>query len=334
VFVGVDRTTGEFELEKASRYFWRRGLPFSVEHHRRLLKSTRNSVLESQQSTELALHSLLGGRSLLSFEDIDQNLLVRKFRNPMLSILGAHLLLQDKLDPARHGLLRTVLRNLETLLPGSPDVAALTAMAALAGVPVTAPKPVLWPPMVRRGLIALREHDWTVPGTIVPGSPCDCVRSRLVSGGVWTRWAAHPDYSEVVAKKGPPRKKPAVKAAAQRPRADAFEFAAASKGRPAPAPKTAGPPAWQRIIELTGTLKPTAHGLVVFGTQLLKNGGRLRAEDLQWSGLSQQDAAQVAQWIRREAAARLPASAFKANPRRRKSGSAKSKPRAKKLRRG
>jgi len=193
VFLGVG-ASGSPDLNTASIYLWHIGNAFAPESSRygNVAPDSTIAILENQRSTELALHSLVTGRSLLSLKEIDRQLLYQKFGNPMLGILGCHLLLGQPASDRE--LLPAVLNNLELLVPGHPDVTALRALARQAVVQdpnAEAPKSD-WPPMLRAGFHALRDLDWRRTGTIVPGSLFDAVRTRLLSGGVWTRLLGDP----------------------------------------------------------------------------------------------------------------------------------------------
>jgi hypothetical protein len=187
IFVAADSASRTPDFGKASIYLWRMGESFAPEQSGKDADAT-SAVLQSQRYTELALRSLVNGRSLLSIKEVDANLLVKKFSNPMLGLLGCHLLLQQT---ARDNVLvKIVLRNLNALIPGHPDLRALEVMARKSGVkglqnPIS---PISWPPMLLSAFMALRNEDWQSPGVIESGSVCDRVRTRVLSGGVWNRW--------------------------------------------------------------------------------------------------------------------------------------------------
>jgi hypothetical protein len=187
IFMGANAGTGTPDLNSASIYLWPVGLPFAPERREAPRIGNFDAVLRSQRATELALHSLVTGRKLFSPDDMDV-LLHGKFRNPMLGVLGCHLLLQQQSKNA--GLIRTVLGNLDGLLPHHPDVIALKALARRAGIKLKGPdaRIVSWPPMLREGFRALRDADWAKPGIVQPDSLFDRVRTRVVAGGAWTRW--------------------------------------------------------------------------------------------------------------------------------------------------
>lgn len=201
IFLGVDTQSGIPDLDSASIYLWHTGTPFAPEISN-LDDPITTNVMESQRYTELALHSLVQGRNLFSAQEAGERILRArdqmlgdKFRNPMLGILGGHLLLASTHQDVE--LLTTVLTNLDSLIPDHPDVIALKCLARQQGVSGLKIKAaVSWPPMLRRGFLALRTEDWRKPGALAEGSVCDRVRSRVLSGGVWTRWLAEKDRNE------------------------------------------------------------------------------------------------------------------------------------------
>jgi hypothetical protein len=196
VFLEIQPGTGTPDLSSASIYLWEIGSRFAPEQplpENYVLPpgyvTPTQEILQSQRSTELALKSLVEGTNLLSADELDAAL-ITKFANPMLGILGCHLLLQQK--PLNKPLVAVVLGNLDRLITGHPDLAALKILARRAEVALPADKPlkVSWPPMIYEGLRALREEDWTKPGTIQEGSLFDRIRARVIPGRAWTRWIA------------------------------------------------------------------------------------------------------------------------------------------------
>lgn len=112
-------------------------------------------------------------------------LLAEKFTNPMLGILGGHLLLLEaKVDI---DLLQKVVRNLERLVPGHPDVAALRYAAGWQG---DAAFPM--PPMLRSSWQLVIDKSVEHPGII----PMDSYSARIATltwgGGAWLVWKAPP----------------------------------------------------------------------------------------------------------------------------------------------
>ncbi len=122
-------------------------------------------------AVDLALDGFQSGVETLTDNEL-QGLLSGKFSNPMLGVVGAHILLQrtthqkeveasPRID-ARDKL-TVVINNLENMLPGSPDVAALRLLA----VPILGrPKHSFrfrYPPMLRSGLNAIIDASTKAP---------------------------------------------------------------------------------------------------------------------------------------------------------------------------
>lgn len=156
--------------------------------------------LETAQANELALAGLRERRSILP-DDLTQVLLESKFVDPMLGLLGAHsLLLRPEVNFEQFDI---VIRNLERLLPGLPDVTGLKVLGAEAraaagepGEEINEPlEPIAWPPMLLPAYAALIRYDaLTGGGTIVPGSPAETVAGLLRGDSIWTAWSPAPDW--------------------------------------------------------------------------------------------------------------------------------------------
>jgi len=145
------------------------------------------SEREVDQALELAQWGLREGRAVVP-DDLLGLLLGSKFQDPMLGIVGAHgLLLRPSVDPI---LLRTVLQNLDGLVPGHPDVAGLRRMAQERGVdaPPVTPGAATWPPMLVASYRGLINADARDPGVIVDGSVAERAAARLSLEGIWTSW--------------------------------------------------------------------------------------------------------------------------------------------------
>lgn len=147
---------------------------------------------------ELAYLGLREGRSVLP-DDLLGVLLGTKFVNPMLGVVAAHSLLLRHEPDMR--LLEVVLKNLDGMMPGHPDVVALRWMAATrlaaaggggasaAGVPAGA---ATWPPMLLPSYRALIDMDAAYPSAIADGSPAERAAANLLVQGVWTSWMPLP----------------------------------------------------------------------------------------------------------------------------------------------
>jgi hypothetical protein len=141
------------------------------------------------QALDLALSGLRTGRQVVP-DDLLELLLGSKFQNPMLGIVGAHAILQRQ--PRDWKTFDVVVRNLETLIPGHPDVAALRLNGALlrTGKVVTRAR-LGWPPMLRAGYTALIECDWTGSGDLIAdGSVAERAAGMLLPESPWSCWIA------------------------------------------------------------------------------------------------------------------------------------------------
>lgn len=161
------------------------------------------------RSGELARQALARERAVMSesaMRDLLPQLLPEKFDNPMLGILGAHLLLiRQEPDLA---LLEEVITNLRVLLPGHPDVDAL-ALEVNKRIKLPSETPPLFftePPMLARSWSVLTAESIERPGIIPAGCFAARVAELLCGGGAWLVW-----------------KKPA-KQRAGRARSDSFEW--------------------------------------------------------------------------------------------------------------
>jgi hypothetical protein len=138
------------------------------------------------QAVDAALTGLQNRTDLLQ-PDQRQLLLDGKFENPMLGLVGAHLLFQASTIP--EDTLDTVLGNLEWLLgPGSPDLRALELMAARSfGRPVRA-EAFERPPMLRLGLEAVIEAAVETPALVPSGGLLSQIALGRFVDSPWTTW--------------------------------------------------------------------------------------------------------------------------------------------------
>jgi len=167
-------------------------------------------TLELNQELALALEvattGLAAGRSLVPRQQI-QELLNRKFWNPMLGIIGAYCMFDPIVSqstspkraqsavlfglksPGDAALLNTVIANLNGLLPGHPDIAALGELYREAtGQPPAAFQSIVWPPMVSIGYKQLVNVDQEEGLSIAIDSLADRARSWTAPCGPWTAW--------------------------------------------------------------------------------------------------------------------------------------------------
>src|SRR5688572_656506 len=102
-------------------------------------------------------------------------LLRTKFRNPMLDIIGAHILLLDAKPNPRQ--LDEVIGNLSNLVGGHPDVRVLAWQLEDAKrkrrIPRAARDSISWPPMLLASHAAGIRRDADQPGAIADGLPAE-----------------------------------------------------------------------------------------------------------------------------------------------------------------
>ena len=135
---------------------------------------------------ELARLALINERPILSNEVED--LLTRKFDNPMLGIFGAHLLIELEKSRGRAyeaGLLQQVVEKLRDLLKDPhPDVEALACKAGLQDLNYK----FAMPPMLRRSW-ALMTHASSESDVIPPDSLNTRIYDRLLAAEPWLVWS-------------------------------------------------------------------------------------------------------------------------------------------------
>jgi hypothetical protein len=143
---------------------------------------------------ELARLALIDQRPIMSNEV--QELVTRKFDNPMLGIFGGHLLIELEQSRGRAyepGLLQEVVGNLRRLLhEPHPDVEALACKAGLQDLGYK----FEMPPMVRRSW-ALMTHasaDWS--DAIPPESLNNRIYDRILAEEPWLVWCGEQSDDE------------------------------------------------------------------------------------------------------------------------------------------
>jgi hypothetical protein len=148
---------------------------------------------------DMALSGLQNNVALLPKKML-RELINAKFDNPMMGLLGAHLLL--KRNDATWGQMDMVLGNLGYLLGEAPDVEALRIMAALRfekSPPVNLS--FSSPPMLRAAYEGLVAADNSYPNLIPDGGPLERIASEVYRDSPWTSWAplpAKPIVDEIV----------------------------------------------------------------------------------------------------------------------------------------
>ena len=138
------------------------------------------------QAVDSALAGLQNGKNTLLPEE-RQMLLYGKFDNPMLGLVGAHVLLQD--PDADPGTIETVLGNMEYLLgPDAPDNRALSLIAAKRFRRPVAPTPFDRPPIMRAGLEAVLEAAARNPALVLEGGMVDRIAAQRFIDSPWSTW--------------------------------------------------------------------------------------------------------------------------------------------------
>lgn len=141
-------------------------------------------------TVDRALDVLASGQGDVRGEGM-QMLLHGKFDNPILGLVGLHVLLRRR-EPPRPELLSTALGNLQGLLGRTPDVRALELLVS--GVLGTPPdlQPIARPPLLRAGFEAIVDVAAEHRELIVPGSPLERVSLRALTDSPWTSWSPAP----------------------------------------------------------------------------------------------------------------------------------------------
>lgn len=136
---------------------------------------------------ELARLALINERPILSTEVED--LLTRKFENPLLGIFGAHLLLELEQSRGRAyepGLLEHVVKKLRSLLKDPhPDVEALACKADLRDLNYK----FEMPPMVRRSWALMTHASADSSEVIPPDSLNTRIYDRILAAEPWLVWS-------------------------------------------------------------------------------------------------------------------------------------------------
>lgn len=131
--------------------------------------------------TEIARVGLMRRRSLLDPHD-RQLILNGKFENPMLGILGAHLLIRER--PVPVDMLGQVIGNLRRLVGFHPDVEIIAAKY-LGSSPQS---PFDIPPMLASSWDLISELAADNESLVPPGSLNSKIATARWSGGIWLNW--------------------------------------------------------------------------------------------------------------------------------------------------
>lgn len=143
-------------------------------------------AMELWAITDVMRDALAFRRNTLAPQELTQAL-YEKFGCPLMGLLGAHLLLlNDKLDS---DLLTVVVNNMETLMPGSPDVAAIRmALNRRTNRRVKPPK-ITVPPMLEASWQEILRADHRFPGTIKLSAFPSGIVPTLTAASPWLIWS-------------------------------------------------------------------------------------------------------------------------------------------------
>ena len=146
----------------------------------------RRFMKKQLRLTELARQGLAQGRAPIRPSDL-RDMLWAKYENPMLGIIGAHLLLRTP-EPDLD-LLHTVVSNLESLVPGHPDVLALQLeVNTRRNTEMTEPPACAVPPMLLASWQIIVEQSVKWPTIVPSGSLAERVGFGSVFGSTWFIW--------------------------------------------------------------------------------------------------------------------------------------------------
>ncbi len=145
---------------------------------------------EIANTVDLALKSLQDNVATFPSEQMAA-LLQDKFDNPMLGLLGAHLLMRRREVPL--GLMHQILANLFGLIGPEPDVLALQ-MLLDEREKLLAPVQISRPPMLRAAFDGIIRISATRPDVVVEGSLFESVALRVFADSPWVTWEPKPSH--------------------------------------------------------------------------------------------------------------------------------------------
>lgn len=135
--------------------------------------------LRELRLAEIARQGLADTRAVLTRRDLDA-WLRGKWKNPMLGILAAHVLLLA--DPVDEKIVRRVIARLRELVPQHPDLRALEVWTGDEHATFA------YPPMLRSSWAIVIESSGRGTSTVPPGSLSSEIADRLFGIGAWLVW--------------------------------------------------------------------------------------------------------------------------------------------------
>jgi hypothetical protein len=150
---------------------------------------------QENRAADLAIRGLVNNEDWLP-KDTMRTLLDGKFRNPMLGLLGAYILIHRQSPNIR--LLDIVLNNLNDLLPDSVDVQVLLRFFAAASpgtaLPATLEPELRAPPMLRAAMESAIRLSWKDASYLAMDLLAKEVTPSLYTDSAWTSWRPPEDW--------------------------------------------------------------------------------------------------------------------------------------------
>lgn len=154
-------------------------------------------VHATNRASELAQTALSDNKTLLKGDTL-RRFLSRKFQNPFLGIIALHGLLMQRTPD--QSLIAEVIDNLQSLIPGHPDLEALKFGAILrCGMTFPQPPaPVEFPPILNNSYQLLMDADGHEMEGFVDGGLAECLAPLRLLSGLWLTWSSQPVVSTAV----------------------------------------------------------------------------------------------------------------------------------------
>jgi hypothetical protein len=198
IFVTSNLQTQTFLLQRTTSTYGRsEGATLDIENAAISISPQQSFDPSSEQTwlAEVARYALTQKRKILS-EDVLDQILRAKFDDPMLGLLGAHLLLRDEPDNVAD--FETVTGNLLNIFGSEhPDVRAL-CLARKTPLPQV-PRHITSPPMLRASWDLAVAHSLVEADVFPEGSEANRISTLVMSGSPWLIWRTSSNRDGLVA---------------------------------------------------------------------------------------------------------------------------------------
>ena len=145
---------------------------------------------EQSRLAELARYALTHNRKILSRRLRD--ILCGELENPMLGLIGAHLMLRD--EPGDAACIGAIAAQLTALLGADhPDVRALSLRTS---VPAEGNEPITSPPMLKASWDLVVAASTRRPSVVAVRSPAAATATCALPGGPWLTWIGGPPQAQ------------------------------------------------------------------------------------------------------------------------------------------